>query len=63
MLEIFEYFIVVHFTDQDWVSKAVCCIRRAMVCKIVLQTETRNFYFCVCPWSMLTILNFFELGR
>ena len=25
---------VVHFTDQNWVPKTVCCIKRVMVCKI-----------------------------
>ena len=36
MLEIFAYrtVAVVHFTDQNWISKTVYCIRSVMVCKI-----------------------------
>ena len=36
MLEIFAYrtVAVVHFTDQNWISKTVYCIRCVMVCKI-----------------------------
>ena len=36
MLEIFAYrtVAVMHFTDQNWISKTIYCIRRVMVCKI-----------------------------
>ena len=36
MLEIFTYrtVTVVYFTDQNWISKTVYCIRCVMVCKI-----------------------------
>ena len=36
MLEIFAYctVAVVHFADQNWIPKTVCCIRCVMVCKI-----------------------------
>ena len=54
---------VVHFTDQNWISKTVYCIRCVMVCvTLVLQTEKQKFHFCVRPWLLLTILNFSERG-
>ena len=36
MLEIFAYrtVAVMYFTDQNWISKTIYCIRRVMVCKI-----------------------------
>ena len=30
--------------------------------KLVLPTETQKSHFCVRPWSLVTILNFFERG-
>ena len=62
ILEIFAYRTVtgVHFTDQNWISKTVYCIRCVMALKLVLQTETQKSHFCVRPWSLLTMLNFSE---
>ena len=44
MLEIFAYRgeTVMHFTDQNRISKIVYCIRYVMVCKLVLQTQTQK---------------------
>ena len=33
-LEIFVYHTAVHFTDQNWITKTVYCIRCVMACKI-----------------------------
>ena len=65
MLEIFAYrtVAVVHFTDQNWISKTMYFIKCVMVCKLVLPTETQKSDFCVRPWSLLTILNFSDGGR
>ena len=31
--------------------------------KLVLQTEMQKLHFCVRPWLLLTILNYFERAQ
>ena len=58
MLEIFAYrtVTVMRFTDQNWISKTVYCIRCGMVCKIGFTNWNAKIAMVV------TILNFSEQG-
>ena len=62
MLEIFACLTLaaVHFADQNWIPKTVCCVRCVMVCKNGFTKQKLHFW--LYPWSLLTILNFSERG-
>ena len=63
MLELFAHctVTVVHFTDQNQVSKTMYIVSGVWwSVKLVLKSGMQKSHFCLRPWSLLTILNFSE---
>ena len=53
---------VVHFRDQSRISRTCMVSGVLWSVKLFLQTKTQKSYFCVRPWSLITILNIFPTG-
>ena len=66
MLEIFSYrtVAVVHFTDQNWISNTIYCIRCVMVCKIgFCQLKRKNRTFACRAFMVVTYyIKLFRVG-
>ena len=58
MIEIFVHRTIVHFTDQNRISKAVYRISPVIVCKIGFTGWNAKIALCVRPWSLPTIFCF-----
>ena len=64
-LKIFAYctVAVVHFTDQNWIPKTVCCIRRfVMVCKIGFTNWNAEIALLRASMVVTYYIKFFQTG-
>ena len=64
MLEILAYrtvAVVILQTRTDSLNRLLYQVCDGLQ-KLILPTETQKSHFCVRPWSLLTISNFFERG-
>ena len=64
MLDIFVYrtVTVVHFTDQNWISKTVYCIRCVMVCKTGFTNWNAKIAFLQASMFITYNIKLFRTG-
>ena len=64
MLKMFGYCVVavVHFTDQNWIPKTVCCIRFVMICKIDFTNWNAEIALSREFMVVTYYIKFFQMG-